>query len=81
MDHFHEPVRIVLGTPARLMELRTAIEAVDTLENWWPPLRGKWYFAAREACRAAGEGKASVHIARRMFLYAATESHIALVAD
>ena len=40
MDHFHEPVRIVLGTPARLMGLRTAIEAADTLENWSPPLRG-----------------------------------------
>jgi hypothetical protein len=73
MSLFHEPVKLLQGD-ARLIEIRDAAQAATTLENDWPEARGKWYWAARQACRAAGEGRASPHIARRIFLRALEES-------
>lgn len=74
MSDFHEPIRLVHGAEARIMEIRTASEAASVLESGWPEARGKWYYAARQACLAAGEGRASPHIARRIFLRAMEES-------
>ncbi|RST85766.1 DUF982 domain-containing protein [Aquibium carbonis] len=74
MALFHEPVKLLHGNDARMLEIRDAAQAAMALENGWPEARGKWYWAARQACRAAGEGRASPHIARRIFLRAVEES-------
>ncbi|WP_187970116.1 DUF982 domain-containing protein [Aquibium microcysteis] len=74
MTLFHEPVRLLQGEDARPLEIHDAVQAAIALENDWPEARGKWYWAARQACRAAGEGRASPHIARRIFLRALEES-------
>ncbi len=76
MTLFHEPVRLTQGGNDRILEIRDAIEASTALESGWPETRGKWYYAARQACRAAGEGRGSPHIARRIFLRAVEESRI-----
>lgn len=74
MSLFHEPVKLLHGDDARLVEIHDAGQASMALETGWPAARGKWYWAARQACRAAGEGRASPHIARRIFLRAVEES-------
>jgi len=74
MALFHEPVKLLHGNDARPLEIHDASQAAMALENGWPEARGKWYWAARQACRAAGEGRASPHIARRIFLRAVEES-------
>jgi len=78
MTHFHEPIRFVPGALGPVVEIRTTGEAAVALDSAWPDTRGKWYFAARRACRAAQEGKTSVHIARRILIYAAEESRLPL---
>jgi hypothetical protein len=74
MTLFHEPVKLLHGADARLLEIHDAGQAAMALEHGWPEARGKWYWAARQACRAAGEGRASPHIARRIFPRAVEES-------
>jgi hypothetical protein len=74
MSLFHEPVKLLHGDDSRLIEVCDAGQAAMALENGWPEARGKWYWAARQACRAAGEGRASPHVARRIFLRAVEES-------
>lgn len=72
---FHEPVVIRIGGTT-LTPVRNPVEASKALNEAWPDTRGKWYYAANRACRAAAEGRTSVHIARRIFLQAAEESRI-----
>jgi hypothetical protein len=72
---FHEPV-LLKSALRGLDEVRTADQARDLLRNDWPETRGKWYHAANRACSAAVDGKASVHIARRIFVHAVEESRL-----
>ena len=72
---FHEPVLVKSGATG-ISEIRTLAEALDMLRQGWPDSRGKWYFAADRICAEAADGRASVHIARRIFVYAAQESRL-----
>lgn len=59
-----------------MLEFPSPGEAREALLATWPQTRGKWYHAAGRACSAAMEGRASVHVARRIFLEAAQESRL-----
>ncbi|MEO3387431.1 DUF982 domain-containing protein [Mesorhizobium sp. CAU 1741] len=71
---FHQPIHVV--GDAGDLQISTAGEAYAVLTEKWPPSRGKWYHAAARACRSASNGESSPHIARRMFLHAASEARI-----
>lgn len=72
---FHEPVLLRSGQNG-VAEIRTLDQALELLREGWPETRGKWYFAAGRACADAVNGRASVHIARRIFVYAVEESRL-----
>lgn len=72
---FHEPVLLKSGGGA-VTEIRTLEQALQLLREGWPETRGRWHSAADRACADAAEGRASVHIARRIFVYAVTESRL-----
>ncbi len=72
---FHEPVLLRSGQSG-VAEIRTLDQALELLREGWPETRGKWYFAAGRACADAANGRASVHIARRIFVYAVEESRL-----
>ncbi len=72
---FHEPVLLKSGATG-ISEIRTLAQARDLLREGWPETRGKWYFAADRACADAADGRASVHMARRIFVYAVEESRL-----
>jgi hypothetical protein len=72
---FHEPVLLRSGHTG-IAAISTLAEARDLLQNAWPDTRGKWYYAANRACADAVDGRASVHIARRIFVYAVEESRL-----
>lgn len=72
---FHEPVHLKFAEGGHAV-IRTPGEAREALLATWPQTRGKWYHAAGRACSAAMEGRASVHVARRIFLEAAQESRL-----
>lgn len=72
---FHEPVLLRSGNTG-IAAISTLAEARDLLQNAWPDTRGKWYYAANRACADAVDGRASVHIARRIFVYAVEESRL-----
>lgn len=73
--NFHEPIRLI--GDAGEQQIASATEAYAKLTRDWPATRGKWYHAATRACRSASAGQSSPHIARRMFLNAASESRLA----
>lgn len=72
---FHEPVLLRSGRSG-ITEIRTLSQALRLLREEWPEPRGKWYSAADKACAEAADGRASVHIARRIFVYAVQESRL-----
>ncbi|MCO5160399.1 MAG: DUF982 domain-containing protein [Mesorhizobium sp.] len=72
---FHEPVVLKAGD-GKTAEIRTLDQALDLLREGWPETRGKWYYAAHRACDDAASGRTSVHIARRIFVYAVEESRL-----
>ena len=72
---FYEPVVLKVGNGAPA-EIRTLGQARDLLRDGWPETRGKWYYAANRACDDAASGRTSVHIARRIFVYAVEESRL-----
>lgn len=72
---FHQPIHLVRD--AGELRIASAHDAYAALTGNWPEARGKWYHAATRACRSAASGDTSPHIARRMFLYAATEAQLA----
>ncbi|MGQ2907680.1 MAG: DUF982 domain-containing protein [Aliihoeflea sp.] len=71
---FPEPV--VLRTGDRVLEIRDAMQAAQTLAEAWPATRGKWYHAANRACRSAVRGETSPQLARNMFAQAVDESRL-----
>lgn len=72
---FYEPVVLKSGN-GEVAEIRTLDQALELLREGWPETRGKWYYAANRACDDAASGRASVHIARRIFVYAVEESRL-----
>lgn len=72
---FHEPVLLRSGESG-IAEIRTLDQALELLREGWPETRGKWYYAANRACDDAAKGQTSVHIARRIFVYAIEESRL-----
>lgn len=71
---FHEPIHILEERGEQ--RIASATEAYAALTGDWPASRGKWYHAAARACRSAAVGETSPHIARRMFIYAASEARL-----
>lgn len=71
---FPEPV--VLKAGGRVLEIRDAMQAAQTLAESWPATRGKWYHAANRACRSAARGETSPVLARSMFVQAVDESRL-----
>lgn len=72
---FSEPVLLKAGAGG-IAAIRTLSQARDLLREGWPETHGKWYYAADRACADAADGKASVHIARRIFVYAVEEARL-----
>jgi hypothetical protein len=72
---FHEPVLLRSGHTG-ISAISTLAQARDLLRDGWPETRGKWYHAASRACADAVDGRSSVHIARRIFVYAVEESRL-----
>ena len=72
---FHPPV-LLNSSALGVAEVGSVLEAREVLHGNWPPTRGKWFYAASRACRAAVEGRTSVHVARRIFVEAARESRL-----
>ena len=70
--NFHQPVHLLSASGE--MRIDSATEAYAALVDRWPASRGKWYHAAARACRSASEGETSPHIARRIFMQAASEA-------
>jgi hypothetical protein len=71
---FHQPIFVISDEGE--ISVGTAHEAYELLTAKWPNARGKWYHAAARACRSASAGNTSPHIARRMFLNAASEARL-----
>lgn len=70
---FHQPIHLFRESGE--MRIASATDAYEALTGNWPASRGKCHAAAR-ACQSAASGETSPHIARRMFMYAASEARV-----
>lgn len=75
-DHWQKPVKLGFGLGGNRV-VNGPVEALICLTDMWPRRDGAHYIRAKNACKAAIEGRLTAEEAREEFVAAADEAQVA----